>query len=81
LLGVFGGGVGGVPPLACPPPESTMMRARFQASMKRFPNLQVGHCWRLAWQPCFSAASAGGRRECKTTNSLPAAKSMMIFYV
>jgi hypothetical protein len=28
------GGVGGVP--LCPPPVSTMMRARFQASMKRF---------------------------------------------
>ena len=42
LLGVVGGGVGGVPP--CPPPVSTMLRARFHASMKRLPASVPSNC-------------------------------------
>jgi len=42
LLGVAGGvgGVGGVP--LCPPPVSTMLRARFQASMQSFDRTAAG---------------------------------------
>jgi hypothetical protein len=42
LPGVAGGvgGVGGVP--LCPPPLSTMMWARFQASMQRFGRTAAG---------------------------------------